>query len=130
MPLVEIYHKDGFGRRLRVITPAEAASLEHLYDGLYNSIGFTPAPTNTVAPVISGGATTVGTVLSVTDDGTWTGSPTYTYQWYVDDVAAGGETSASFDTTGLSIGNVVKCVVTGTNAGGTAEADSNEITLT
>ena len=93
--------------------------------------GFTTtvaAPTNTVAPVASGTAT-VGSTLSVTN-GTWTGSPSYTYQWQADTVDISGATSSTFDTTGRAADEVIRCVVTGTNAGGAAAANSNGITLT
>lgn len=93
--------------------------------------GFTTtvaAPTNTVAPVASGTAT-VGSTLSVTN-GTWTGSPSFTYQWQADTVDIGGATSSTFDTTGRAADEVIRCVVTGTNAGGAAAANSNGITLT
>ncbi len=86
------------------------------------------APTNTVAPVISG-SLVVGSTLSVST-GTWTGSPTLAYQWRVDGVDVSGVTSTTFATTGRDIGDVVTCRVTGTNASGSANVTTSGVTLT
>lgn len=123
----EIYYKPGFGRRLRKISNAAAALLDKIKSGFYSSLAFEP-PTNSVAPVITG-STTIGSTLSLTP-GTYTGSPTLTYQWYVNDAEAVGETTTSFDTTGLNDSDVVKAVETATNPGGFVMVSSNEITVT
>lgn len=85
-------------------------------------------PVNTVAPVVSGTLEANHTLSCTT--GTWSspsGAVTYSYQWYADDVAISGETSATLLlTTGL-IGAMVYCDVTGTNASGSATVSSNEV---
>lgn len=126
---VEIYFKTGFGRRLRTITTAAAASLTKLYANLYSSLDLA-APVNSSAPVIAG-STTVGSTLTVTP-GVWTGDPTpvLTYQWQNGGVDIGGETGTTLDTTGLSASDEITCVETATNSQGTQTATSNTIILT
>jgi hypothetical protein len=86
------------------------------------------APVNTVAPVASGG-TYIGDVLTTTN-GTWTGSPTFTYQWY--NVSDGdnivGATASTYTLITAVAGDDINCIVTGTNAAGSAIGNSNSIT--
>ncbi len=86
------------------------------------------APSNTVAPEVTGN-TGLGDTL-VTTTGTWSGSGiTYTYQWQRDTVDIGGATSATY-TIGAADDNAsVRCGVTATNGGGAVAANSNGITV-
>lgn len=89
-----------------------------------NSYGYKPI--NTVAPVVTGTAT-VGQTLSCTT-GTWDAAPaaiTYTYQWQRNTSNIGGATGSTYVLKGADIGNTVRCVVTATNAAGSASANSN-----
>jgi hypothetical protein len=88
----------------------------------------TPPPTNTAAPVVSGTGA-VGNNLTTTN-GTWTGAPTFTYQWLRNGVAIAGATAATHALVGADSGTNCSCRVAGTNAGGTAEATSNAIAVT
>lgn len=91
------------------------------------------APVNTVAPVLSGVAYMGSSVA--TTDGTWTGSPapTFAYQWqrFTGGVWTniGGATAASYNITIADEGVPLRCVVTATNAGGSASANSNTLEL-
>lgn len=87
------------------------------------------APVNTVAPVASGTAR-VGETLSVTD-GTWTGTATitYTYQWRRAGVNIASATNSTYVLVTADVGQAIDCVVTATNAAGSASQDSNNITL-
>lgn len=86
------------------------------------------APSNTVAPVISGTAV-VGQVLTSTT-GTWTGTApiTYSYQWKRGATNI-GTNSSTYTLVQADAGNTsnITCVVTATNAGGSANATSNTI---
>jgi len=90
-----------------------------------------PAPTNSVAPAVSGTAQ-VGQTLTTTN-GTWTGSPTsYAYQWkradnvgFTTNVTNIGSNQNTFALTASESGKYVRCVVTATNAGGSTAANSN-----
>jgi hypothetical protein len=86
------------------------------------------APSNTVAPVISGTAV-VGQVLTSTT-GTWTGTPTptYSYQWKLGATNI-GTNSSTYTLVQADAGNAsnITCVVTGTNSAGSANATSNTI---
>jgi hypothetical protein len=88
----------------------------------------TVAPSNTVAPVISGTAV-VGQVLTTTD-GTWDGipTPTFSYQWKRGATNI-GTNSTTYTLVQADAGNTsnITCVVTATNAGGSANATSNQI---
>jgi len=85
------------------------------------------APVNTVAPVASGG-TYIGDVLTTTN-GTWTGSPTFTYQWYNITLSQNivGATSNSHTLVDADADAEIICQVTGTNAAGSATGDSNTV---
>ncbi len=87
-------------------------------------------PVNTALPVVSGTARD-GQVLSSTN-GTWTGTPTITFarQWQRCDNAGancvdiGGATGTTYTLTPADIGATIRVRVTGTNAGGNANASS------
>lgn len=80
------------------------------------------APVNSVLPVISG-TPTVGQLLSTTD-GTWSGSPTFTYQWKRDGVNIGSATANTYTLVSADAGAVITVTVTATNAAGSASATS------
>lgn len=88
-------------------------------------------PVNSVAPTIAGTAS-IGSVLSISDNGTWTdmagpGAATYAYQWNNgSDIA--GATSASYTIQSGDAGTSIICKVTATNtAGSGSPASSNSI---
>jgi Calcineurin-like phosphoesterase len=85
-------------------------------------------PTNTSPPTISGTAQD-GQVLSA-EKGTWTGSPTFTYQWRSCNASGGactdisGATASAYTVGSADVGSTLRVVVTGTNAGGSTSASS------
>jgi hypothetical protein len=83
------------------------------------------APTNTVAPAVTGTAV-VGYVLTTTD-GTWTGSPSLTRKWQRDSSDIPGETATTYTQVTADAGHSITCLVTGTNGGGSASQASNTI---
>ena len=74
------------------------------------------APTNSVAPTITGTAQVGQTLTAV--NGTWAGTPapTYTYQWLVGGVEQGS--AGTYVCRTADIGNTVVCRVTGRNPAG------------
>jgi hypothetical protein len=88
----------------------------------------TVAPSNTVAPVISGTAV-VGQTLTTTD-GTWDGipTPTFSYQWKRGATNVGTNAS-TYTLVSADAGQSITCVVTATNAGGSANATSNALSV-
>jgi hypothetical protein len=89
------------------------------------------APANTGVPVASGTVTQFSPLSSTT--GTWTGDPTpvYAYQWQRDTgggfASIPGATSSTYELDLADIDSMVRCRVTATNVGGSANADSNEL---
>ena len=87
------------------------------------------APVNTVAPVIDGNAD-VGSTLTLTSVGTYTGTApiTYAYQWYRGGVTAIiGQTSTTYITQVADAGEQVTCQVQASNAYGATFVSSNYI---
>ncbi len=88
------------------------------------------APANSVAPELSGTAQQ-GDKLTVTNNGTWSNSPTqFSYQWQ--DCPTGGGTcttinnaTSSYTLASTDVGSIVEVVVTASNAGGQNPATSN-----
>jgi len=97
-------------------------------DSFFTGRGGNP-PVNVVAPVVSGTAV-IGQTLTTTD-GTWTGTTpiTYTYQWQRNGSPILGATSSTYLLVYADVGTNVRCVVTATNAIGSASANSNAITV-
>lgn len=121
--------------RMGVVASGKASATYYFDNLLLNDTGYPGpapgAPANTVTPVASGTAT-VGQTLSVTD-GTWTGSPSFTYQWQRDDdgdsvfANISSATANSYTLADADDSSQVRCVVTGTNVNGTVQADSNTL---
>jgi hypothetical protein len=86
-------------------------------------------PSNTVAPVLSG-TPTVGQTLSCST-GTWLGTLpiTYTYQWRRGVSNILGATSSTYTLVQADASFVVTCIVTATNAAGSADSTSNSLTI-
>jgi len=86
------------------------------------------APSNSVAPAITGTAQEGQTLTCST--GTWSGSPTYAYQWKRNGSNIGSATNATYTLVTADVGQSIKCTVTATNFVGSATADSNTVTPT
>ena len=80
------------------------------------------SPSNTTPPSISGTAT-LGNALTCAP-GSWTGSPTFAFQWLRDGTPIAGATQAKYTPTTNDAGHTLACRVTATNAGGSASATS------
>ena len=83
------------------------------------------APENTVLPAISGIAQ-VGQTLTALE-GSWTGAPSFTYQWEEDDggwAEISGATNRTYVPVVGNVGNALRVVVTGTNSEGSESATS------
>lgn len=105
-----------------------------------NAYGWSEQLSNPIGPVISAvpinvtppnimGVAIDGQVLTVTNNGTWTGYPplTYTYQWRRNGSNIGGATSSTYTLVSADIGANIDCMVTATNVYGSASSDSNDI---
>lgn len=95
-----------------------------------HSVGIVPFPPALITAPILSGSNQQGSTLSVTD-GIWAGTPapTFTYQWRRSGADIVGATNDTYVTDVLDIDESIDCVVTATNSGGEASADSNNITV-
>ncbi len=86
------------------------------------SLPIVPVPLNTSPPTITG-IPKVNEILTA-HSGTWTGSPTFTYQWYRDGVAISAATAITYNPVDADLLHVLTFGVIGTNVGGSASAIS------
>jgi len=90
--------------------------------------GSADIPANTVAPYITGTAQINQTLTA--NPGTWTWSPTFTYQWIRCDAAGAnpvdisGATSSTYAQVIADVGGTIRVEVTGTNGTGSDSATS------
>ena len=86
------------------------------------------APSNTIAPAITGTAQEGQTVTCST--GTWTGTApiTYAYQWKRNGSNIGSATNSTYTLVTADVSQSITCEVTASNAVGSANATSNTIT--
>jgi hypothetical protein len=86
----------------------------------------TAAPVNTVLPAITGTAQQGQTLTA--GAGTWSNTPTFTYQWLscsgATCTAIAGATSTTYVPVAADVGKTIEVQVTGTNTFGTAAASS------
>lgn len=81
-------------------------------------------PSGTAPPAVSG-AVTRGRTLTCSPGG-WSGSPSYSYQWYRNGTPLAGATGPAYTLSQLDEGAMLTCKVTATNAAGSASAVSPE----
>lgn len=110
------------GHALRcAVTATNSAGAPTVYCVPTSMVG-SLVPTNTVAPTISG---TLGVEQTLTAaPGAWTGTPSYTYQWLRDITPISGATGGTYTLINSDVGSTLAVAVTGTNAHGTATAQS------
>lgn len=84
-------------------------------------------PVNSVAPAITG-ATTLGAVLTCST-GTWSLTPTISYQWRRNAVAITGETAATHTIVAADQGTNVSCTVKAVKNGVQAVATTANIAI-
>jgi len=113
-----------------VLTDAQV--LEN-YNSTMQTYGYSPpTPANSAVPTISG-TTTFGQVLTTTT-GTWSNSPSYSYQWSRSASSGGsysnisGATSSTYTLVAADVGQYLKSTVTATNGSGSASATSSATT--
>jgi hypothetical protein len=106
---------------------SNVAVFEVYANNVWAAANVTPAPTNTVAPVISGSAVVGQNLTSTT--GTWSGSPSaYFYQWRANSTAIANATANVFTLTSTQTGANITCNVTAFNvAGNSSPATSNTL---
>jgi hypothetical protein len=106
---------------------SNVAVFEVYANNVWAAANVTPAPTNTVAPVISGSAVVGQNLTSTT--GTWSGSPSaYFYQWRANSTAISNATANVFTLTSTQTGANITCNVTAFNvAGNSSPATSNTL---
>lgn len=86
------------------------------------SYGAAAAPVNALLPSISGVLTSGSTLTA--NEGTWSGAPTFTYQWRRDGVNIGGATSSTYVLVAGDVTHGIDLVVTATNGAGSTNATS------
>ena len=86
-----------------------------------------PAPTNTALPAISGDTRTGSTLTC--SPGSWSGTPTLAFAWFVNGAVRAGATANTF-TISESAGSVIRCDVTATTGGGSTRSSAAGITVT
>lgn len=79
------------------------------------------APPMRTAPGSVGGTARVGSTLFCSA-GSWSGSPTFTYQWLRNGVEIAGATGTSYALAAADRDKMIQCRVTATNAGGSVVA--------
>jgi hypothetical protein len=100
-------------------------SANYSADDVTLSVALSP-PSNTSPPAISG-SPVEGQTLTC-DPGTWTGSPTFTFEWLRDGVPIPGATGSTYTLTPDDVGRQITWRVTGTNGAGNDQATSSPVT--
>lgn len=88
------------------------------------------APANTTAPSVTGSAVVGSTLTCAT--GAWTGNPAPTLgiEWLRSGTPIPSETDPTYVTAAPDVGEGISCRVTATNSAGSADEESNAITVT
>ena len=115
----------GFALRVRVTASNDGGSASAESPATAPVIPATTPPANTAAPSIAGTARQGETLTA--HPGTWTGGPSYRFQWRrcglrCDDVP--GATGAGYVAGAADVGAVMRVLVTASNSAGTTVAES------
>lgn len=107
------------------VTASNAAGAGPAATSLPTAVIAAGDPTYTSGASISG-TTAVGSTLTAVT-GTWTGSPSFTYQWRRGGSNIGGATSSTYLLDPLDEGENIDVVITGTNAFGAASTTTADV---
>lgn len=88
------------------------------------AVTFVQQPVNSIAPAVTGTATSGQTLTCST--GTWSKSPTYAYQWLRAGVPIAGATASTRLLAAPDVGSKMSCRVTATKNAISASKVSNE----
>ncbi len=113
------------GKSVRCI--ARATNAAGGTSAMSNPIVVADGPSNTAAPTVTG-TVAPGATLTCTA-GTWTGSPTYAYQWRRNGAPIATATVATYVVDVADYGTTISCAVTATDANGSATAASAGVTV-
>ena len=111
------------------LSSSDRGRLESYLGSKWAVSGFPSAPINSVVPVVSGTARNGSTLT--TSNGTWTGSPTHTYQWKRATTSGGSysniasATNVEYVLTDADVGKYIKVSVVATNGAGSASVLSD-----
>ena len=83
-------------------------------------------PVNTAQPIIIGNTFAVGEQL-IGNNGSWTGSPTYSRTWHRDGAVIAGATTPGYTLVEADVGAMINTTIFATNAGGSSSAVSDEV---
>lgn len=111
-----------------LVTATNIAGSDTISSNTSNTVINASIPANITPPVITG-TLAIGNTLSVSSNGTWTGTPapTFTYQWRIDGAYIATATGPTLLVeAGMETGNI-DLLVFGTNIVGSTGALSNEI---
>lgn len=119
--------EDDLGANIKcVVTASNGEGSTPASSNTVGPVTETSAPVNTSPPVVSG-SVVQGSPLTTTN-GVWANSPTgFSYQWRNSGVNIPGATASTYDTAIGDIGDLIDCVVTASNAGGSASQASNSV---
>ena len=105
--------------------PAETVTSESC---LAVMVAFRTQLADTLAPTVTG-KPSIGNTL-VADPGTWTGDPTFTYQWMLNGSPISGATLDSYEIAPQDVGANLAVVVTATDGSQSLSAESSNIEVT
>src|SRR3546814_5594966 len=94
-----------------------------IFDGEPDWHAIPPAPGVTTSVSIPATAPVVAVAFAATP-GVYTGTPSLTYQWYADNVAISGATTASYTPVAGDVGKRLHVVETATNTSGSVNTKS------
>lgn len=114
---------------ISVVSSPSLAGIASSYKVFFSTSSGPQIPPANVTPPVVSGEVIFGYTLTSTS-GTWTGEPTpsLSYQWRVNGSNISGATSSTYVVAAIALSGAVDCLVTATNASGSASADSNDLT--
>ena len=105
-----------------------SVSLGPPHSGIDAKMESSVKPVNTAAPQLTGTAA-VGETLSCSQGGWENGPAGYAYKWLRDGAEIAGQTTSTYKVGTADEGHALSCAVTATNAGGSASATSNTLSV-
>mgnify|MGYP003451307331 FL=1 len=108
-------------------TEGHEGSLSDMLLAFWSAFSAGTAPSNDTLPVVTGTPQSSNTLTCST--GVWTDAESYGYRWLDSGTPIIGETQSSLTLNSSYIGKDISCRVTASNNWGSADAESNTVTV-